>query len=846
MLATIQKGLPFDVATGGAFPQVMPAPYRVIYDTTAPEQYGNVYPSWSSVMTCIALFSGPVEIYIRNGSQIPTSSGTFTSPYSMPTSWVLSTDSFGTTVPNGVYFSNSPLELKTDCNALLVFQESSGGATFTLSNPLTLISGCVIHLGAGSGHLINGASNQALTLRNVVVDTSGAGTLATGSSNVVTLLEQTILQNNVLPASMQIFYDATSSPHSQNGNLGVALSSVGGGGGAVQALIFQPGGTASGNIYTTESSLMAAIGNDGPYTVFLDFQYVSDSFTMTMAWNLGPDATLVGLVHDGGFRPTLWAVHQFTLPLLEIRDVAFNANYNGLLFGTTPYTLILSGETFISTNNANARMMSLSAGEHGNLYLRDGASMAPGEANPLFDTSAGGFLRVYAANTRNPNVHYAVPQYALSDPATEIYALTSAQIDPSYTDVFAWSGGGGGPVDATAVTYEPGTPGNWPIPPSQVAAALDDLAATVATSPDASVVTYEPGTPGNWPTPPTEVAAALDDLAATVATSPDASVVTYEPANANNWNYDAGVPSFVAPALDDLAASDVVFVFRPLGTAGGNVYTTEENLSTAASAASGPVTILFDFSQVSGSYTFAGGAFNLGQAAIWTDGNINVNGYTELIFSNTTSLQYPPIEIQGGLNVSIQQSEPVCTLSQFATINLRDQAVISVAPAMGVFVDASASEFGVTINLYDQASAGGMFYAGITNITAITINVYDRAELGRITGSPGSAVINCYSFAASIDPSFYLNVNAQFLTDTSGSATTTIPAAASAGGFILQNGTIYYASGNIHVANWIPISGGGSAYVPGDTSKWNTPYPTTIQQAIDRIAAVVGAITPIP
>jgi hypothetical protein len=139
-----------------------------------------------------------------------------------------------------------------------------------------------------------------------------------------------------------------------------------------------------------------------------------------------------------------------------------------------------------------------------------------------------------------------------------------------------------------------------------------------------------------------------------------------------------------------------------------------------------------------------------------------------------------------------------------------------------------------------------MFYAGITNITAITINVYDRAELGRITGSPGSAVINCYSFAASIDPSFYLNVNAQFLTDTSGSATTTIPAAASAGGFILQNGTIYYASGNIHVANWIPISGGGSAYVPGDTSKWNTPYPTTIQQAIDRIAAVVGAITPIP
>lgn len=35
----------------------------------------------------------------------------------------------------------------------------------------------------------------------------------------------------------------------------------------------------------------------------------------------------------------------------------------------------------------------------------------------------------------------------------------------------------GGSVDATAVTYEPGTPGNWSPAPTEVAAALDQLAA---------------------------------------------------------------------------------------------------------------------------------------------------------------------------------------------------------------------------------------------------------------------------------------------------------------------------------------------------------------------------------
>lgn len=47
------------------------------------------------------------------------------------------------------------------------------------------------------------------------------------------------------------------------------------------------------------------------------------------------------------------------------------------------------------------------------------------------------------------------------------------------------------------------------------------------------------------------------------------------------------------------------------------------------------------------------------------------------------------------------------------------------------------------------------------------------------------------------------------------------------------------SSGNISSSASLP-------YTPADASKWQAPSPTTIQQAIDRIAAVVGLAVPIP
>lgn len=43
------------------------------------------------------------------------------------------------------------------------------------------------------------------------------------------------------------------------------------------------------------------------------------------------------------------------------------------------------------------------------------------------------------------------------------------------------------------------------------------------------------------------------------------------------------------------------------------------------------------------------------------------------------------------------------------------------------------------------------------------------------------------------------------------------------------------------------IAGASAApYTPADSSKWAGAAPTTIKQALDRIAAVVGASVPIP
>lgn len=54
-------------------------------------------------------------------------------------------------------------------------------------------------------------------------------------------------------------------------------------------------------------------------------------------------------------------------------------------------------------------------------------------------------------------------------------------------------------------------------------------------------------------------------------------------------------------------------------------------------------------------------------------------------------------------------------------------------------------------------------------------------------------------------------------------------------------------NGYLSSVDWSTFNAKQSAsYTPGDSGDWANPQPTTIQEAIDRIAAVVGGVVPIP
>lgn len=304
MTDTITVAAPFDVAPGQAFPEILPSPDRLIYDTTAPKQLGNVYPSWTQLLIVANLYQGPVTIYVANGSVIPVGS------YSMPDDWYLVSDENGFSVPSGVRFSNTPIGITSECQAAIVFEESAGGNTFVLSNPLLVIQNVELVLGT-NGNLVNGASNNDMRLINAQVTTSGQA-LMSGTSNTVTALQQTTLANNVLPSSMTIKYDSTSNVGSQNGNTG---TEIGGGGAAttIPSVVFRPGGVASGNVYVTEAALATATQsfNGAPYTIFFDLSLVSRTYTFTTVGALGLAEN--GTWTDGGLGYTLNFVNGTTL-----------------------------------------------------------------------------------------------------------------------------------------------------------------------------------------------------------------------------------------------------------------------------------------------------------------------------------------------------------------------------------------------------------------------------------------------------------------------------------------------------------------------------------------------------
>jgi hypothetical protein len=111
------------------------------------------------------------------------------------------------------------------------------------------------------------------------------------------------------------------------------------------------------------------------------------------------------------------------------------------------------------------------------------------------------------------------------------------------------------------------------------------------------------------------------------------------------------------------------------------------------------------------------------------------------------------------------------------------------------------------------------------------LNLYDYSQVqaGSINATQSDTVLNVFSAGVRVDPSYYSHVVVQgILVDASGTAHTTVPPAASAGGLIsdTSTGTVYAvnAAGNA----WVTVSGGAGGgitssfvFAPGGTAAGN-------------------------
>lgn len=90
-------------------------------------------------------------------------------------------------------------------------------------------------------------------------------------------------------------------------------------------------------------------------------------------------------------------------------------------------------------------------------------------------------------------------------------------------------------IPATAVTYTPTDPADWPDPdPTNAQQALDSLATQVSSmaTPTADLVGYTPAVPADWGVvDPTQVANALDQMAATTRAGQEANAGVVGPAD---------------------------------------------------------------------------------------------------------------------------------------------------------------------------------------------------------------------------------------------------------------------------------------------------------------------------
>ena len=239
--------------------------------------------------------------------------------------------------------------------------------------------------------------------------------------------------------------------------------------GPTQSLVFQPGGTAGGNVYTTWATLAAAMAiTTGPKTVLVDSTLATAHMTVGAApWNLdnctfapiwNSDDTL--FIDDGA---------HFTCGRLEL--------VGGMIF---------SGAASVAANIPMTSSAAFAA-----IFLREGSTLVSTTAQPVVHVTAGFFnLNAFEASIVGDAVHPVISTdgaflgfFCFEDSQVKANAVsgagaaaTAATIDAS--SVYSASGVVTLIDNASRVAFAPAINANWQPVPTQVKAALDQLAAS--------------------------------------------------------------------------------------------------------------------------------------------------------------------------------------------------------------------------------------------------------------------------------------------------------------------------------------------------------------------------------
>ena len=250
---------------------------------------------------------------------------------------------------------------------------------------------------------------------------------------------------------------------------------------------------------------------------------------------------------------------------------------------------------------------------------------------------------------------------------------------------------------------------------------------------DASTVTYEPATPGNWPTPPAFVAPALDDLAATGVLGPfsagsviysDGTKLTQDNANFN-WNDSTGTFHVLQPSSVLTLNNVVTITSDPSGShghgnhlcidgnpeGGGTIFRTDQTGTNASW-----------IQMTGGDHTCTGGG------TIYVNGNVSTESGAEGCVQTTFGLSTSSFQMydytQSTLLFQLDNSGvlqlPLLTASSALATDASHNIVASSTTATELgYVHGVTSSIQAQIN---ALSGGGLTWNVVTSSQAMVAN----------------------------------------------------------------------------------------------------------------------------